>query len=79
MRSFRGLFFAILLSLVCSVEAFAQFEISETMLPIIVQGKWGFIDRIDKGGKMVIRPRFEEAEDFSEGLARVTEAGTPAR
>jgi hypothetical protein len=34
--------------------------------------KWGFIDR---SGKVVIRPRFEAVERFSEGLAAVQEDG----
>ncbi|MEO0103191.1 MAG: WG repeat-containing protein [candidate division WOR-3 bacterium] len=31
-------------------------------------GKWGYIN---KQGKIVIRPQFNEAKDFSEGLAAV--------
>jgi hypothetical protein len=33
---------------------------------------WGFVDR---DGKLIIRPRFESAEQFSEGLAHVSECG----
>ncbi|ECL3693363.1 WG repeat-containing protein, partial [Campylobacter coli] len=30
--------------------------------------KWGFID---KSGKFIVKPKFDEAWDFSEGLAAV--------
>jgi hypothetical protein len=33
---------------------------------------WGFVDRL---GKLMIRPRFETADQFSEGLAHVSECG----
>lgn len=35
---------------------------------ILKDGRWGYIDR---AGKMVVAPRFDRAEDFSEGLAAV--------
>jgi len=38
------------------------------LFPIEQDGKWGFID---KTGRIVIKPQFDEAVDFSEGLARV--------
>lgn len=41
---------------------------SEGLLPISTKGKWGFVDW---AGKLVIAPRFEDAGDFSEGLAPV--------
>jgi hypothetical protein len=41
---------------------------SEGLVPIEVKGKTGFMDRT---GKIVIEPQFEDAEDFSEGLAPV--------
>jgi hypothetical protein len=34
--------------------------------------KWGYLD---KTGKVVIEPQFEEASDFSDGMARVKEYG----
>lgn len=37
---------------------------------ILVGGRWGWIDR---AGRVVIPPRFDRAEDFSEGLAAVQE------
>jgi len=41
---------------------------SEGLLPLEVKNKWGYTDRT---GKIVIAPQFEDAEDFSEGLAPV--------
>jgi hypothetical protein len=37
-------------------------------VPVEIKGKTGFMDRT---GKIVIEPQFEDAEDFSEGLAPV--------
>jgi hypothetical protein len=39
-----------------------------TYPPVLVDGKWGYIDR---AGTVVIPPRFEQAGPFSEGLAAV--------
>jgi hypothetical protein len=41
---------------------------SEGLVPVSIKGKWGFMDRT---GKLAIPPQFEDAEDFSEGLAPV--------
>lgn len=41
---------------------------SEGLVPVEMNGKTGFMDR---KGKIVIEPVFEDAEDFSEGLAPV--------
>jgi WG repeat protein len=41
---------------------------SEGLVPVEIKGKTGFMDRT---GKIVIEPQFEDAEDFSEGLAPV--------
>ncbi|HET8725240.1 MAG TPA: WG repeat-containing protein [Anaeromyxobacteraceae bacterium] len=38
------------------------------LFPVLREGKWGFVDR---GGRIVIAPRFERADRFSEGLAAV--------
>jgi len=41
---------------------------SEGLVPISTKGKWGFVDW---DGKLVIAPQFEDAGDFSDGLAPV--------
>jgi hypothetical protein len=42
------------------------------LFPIEQQGKWGFIDQT---GKTIIPPRFNSAQEFSEGLAPVMVGG----
>jgi len=41
---------------------------SEGLVPLSIKGKWGFMDQT---GKLSIKPQFDDAEDFSEGLAPV--------
>jgi hypothetical protein len=41
---------------------------SEGLLPTQIKNKWGYVDR---SGAVVIAPQFEDAEDFSEGVAPV--------
>ncbi len=43
-------------------------EQKEGLFPVIEDGKWGFID---KTGKIVIKPKFDNAKLFSEGLAAI--------
>ncbi len=38
------------------------------LFPVEIGGEWGYID---KAGKVVIAPQFDDALDFSEGLASV--------
>src|SRR3990172_9166167 len=38
------------------------------LFPIRVDGKWGYIDR---QGRVVVEPQFDEAYPFSEGLGRI--------
>ncbi|MEO0968917.1 MAG: WG repeat-containing protein [Cyanobacteria bacterium J06639_18] len=40
----------------------------EGLLPVRINNRWGYID---KTGKMVIEPKYDEAWSFSQGLARV--------
>jgi WG containing repeat len=44
----------------------------QSLLPIVQNGKWGYIDRT---GKLTISAQFEEAGPFSEGLAAVRVGG----
>ena len=60
-----GLF---LILAMCSVQAASAPQDADMLFLITVKDKHGFIDR---SGKVVIPPRFEEAEEFSEGLAVV--------
>lgn len=50
------------------VVAAHEANASTRLFRILKEGKFGFIDRT---GKVVIKPQFDDAEDFSEGLALV--------
>ncbi|MGL4375735.1 MAG: WG repeat-containing protein, partial [Microcoleaceae cyanobacterium] len=41
---------------------------SAILFPILKNGKWGFID---KNGKVIVKPKYDEVRNFSEGLAAV--------
>ena len=57
-----------LMALAClGTHALAQ-NASESLLPIQQNGKWGYIDR---SGELVIKPQFDSAESFADGLALV--------
>ncbi|MBN1460634.1 MAG: WG repeat-containing protein, partial [Armatimonadetes bacterium] len=43
------------------------------LYPVSVDGKWGYID---KTGTIRIQPQFDDARDFSDGLAAVRVRGT---
>lgn len=49
------------------VAAYAQ-STDPKLIPFEADGKWGYID---SKGKVIIQPRFDEAQKFSEGLALV--------
>jgi len=51
------------LSLIATLNAFAG-----TLYPVVMGNRWGFVD---KNGKYVINPQFDEANSFADGLARV--------
>ena len=57
----------LVLLLVCTT-ARGQGEESNALFPVIQNGKWGYIDR---NGKLVIKPQFDAAYPFSDGVARV--------
>jgi hypothetical protein len=69
-RSFTTLICTPLILLAClgiQQHALAQ-NLSEDLLPIQQGGKWGYINR---SGEVVIKPQFDSAEPFAEGLALV--------
>lgn len=47
---------------------------SDDLRPIQVNGKWGYADG---SGKIVIKPQFSRADEFSDGLALVWTGGAP--
>ena len=47
---------------------------SAPLFPVVQGGKWGYVDR---AGRVVVSPRFDEAERFSEGLAPVRTGKQP--
>ncbi|MBO9599319.1 MAG: WG repeat-containing protein, partial [Cohnella sp.] len=50
-----------------------QLDVADATLDLLdVGGKWGYAD---KKGKMVIKPQYESANNFSEGLAAVSVKG----
>lgn len=54
------------------VQMVSAQENADRLYPIIVRGKYGFID---KTGKVILPPQFEKAGEFSGGLARVLKTG----
>lgn len=48
-------------------------ESPETLHPVLLNGKWGFINN---SGNMVIEPDYDEARDFSYGFAAVRQGTT---
>lgn len=59
----------------CSLFSSAKLK-HEGLFRIRENGKFGFID---KSGKVVIKPQFDSAEDFSEGLAQVSSSDKPGK
>lgn len=58
----------LLLSLVFSTALCVTGGASVLLFPVEQNGKWGYINR---GGKMVVPPQFNQADDFREGMAQV--------
>ena len=44
------------------------YQYNEGLCDVKVENKWGYIDRT---GKMVISPQFDDADSFEGGLAKV--------
>src|SRR3954462_2626566 len=53
-----------------AITSQAQNKDSVGLFPIRQDGKWGYINRT---GEVVIKPQYDDAWDFSEGLAYVRE------
>lgn len=67
----RKVAWALLLALLFNfVSVFADYNVKPTgvLHPVKVKGKWGFID---SKGKLKITPQFDEAYEFSEGMAAI--------
>lgn len=70
MRSFNSLRLRLVVAglLTCHYLLWAQAEDAQMLFPIKANGKYGYIDR---KGTIAIKPKYDMADDFSEGLARV--------
>lgn len=64
--SLRSLTVLVVLIFAFVISADAQSNSASRLRPIQQNGKWGYID---SSGKIVIKPQFVWAEEFSEGLA----------
>ena len=63
----------LLLTLVPLFLIVPSYGSDDPLYPISQNGKWGFMD---KSGKVVINPQYENAECFTEGYGRVKHNGT---
>uniref|UniRef100_C6DZC6 KWG Leptospira repeat protein n=1 Tax=Geobacter sp. (strain M21) TaxID=443144 RepID=C6DZC6_GEOSM len=56
------------------VALLASFSVvyAETLMPIGFAGKWGYVN---DAGKMVVKPIYDDAYDFDDGLAAVVSNG----
>ena len=57
-----------LLSALTILNAVPACLASQTLYPVVVNGRWGFIN---KSGETVINPQFDKAGGFAAGLAPV--------
>lgn len=71
MKTFKNLkllFLGLTLFFSFHLFCFAQNDADSTLIPFEIDEKWGYIN---KKGKIVIKHQFDEADKFTEGLARV--------
>ena len=75
MRKAAALLIALIISMTFALDASGQEKDGQQLLPILLNGKWGFIDRT---GKIVIEPKFDTYDyvyQWSEGLLAVRVGG----
>src|SRR4051812_26087176 len=72
MRKVAGFFIALILSLACANSSLGQQQLEDNLLPVLVNGKWGFIDR---AGKLIVKPKFDHYEYLEEGLRAIEVEG----
>jgi hypothetical protein len=66
-KTFPQLVCASLITLACLGTVLAQ-NAAENLLPVQQNEKWGYINR---SGEIIIKPQFDSAELFADGLALV--------
>lgn len=62
-------FLSCLVFMCVAITVNGQENESDRLFPVIQGGKWGYIDRT---GKVIIKPQYDGAYTFHEGVARVT-------
>ncbi len=74
MRSVRtfSVLMVFAIALICPELVCAGEDKPVELYPVVQDGKWGYMN---KEGRIVIKPQFEAAWDFTEGLARVQVGG----
>ncbi len=61
-------FLVCLVALCASLNTYGQDKASDKLFPVVLGGKWGYINR---AGKIVIKPQFDGAHPFYDGVAKV--------
>ncbi|MDT4966375.1 MAG: hypothetical protein QOJ64_1112 [Acidobacteriota bacterium] len=72
MRKVATLLIALIFAVALAPHAYGQKDKPRQLLPVIVKGKWGFIDRT---GKLIVQPTFDAFENLSDGMMAVLIAG----
>lgn len=57
-----------LICLIVCINIYGQENRSDNLFPVVQGGKWGYIDG---AGKMIIKPKYDAAYPFYDGVARV--------
>lgn len=72
MRKALTLLIALMFAAALAPHAYGQKDKPRQLFPVIVKGKWGFIDRT---GKLIVQPTFDAFNNLSDGLRAVLIAG----